>query len=164
MSQIAYNKSRVTYSLLKPNKVLIDARWRPYRGRRYPIEFFMGLSPNSINISISLILRRRYYRWRVQMLISARHSWPLSSEGSVACRTVTWGITHTYCRAFSSGTVTTYFLIWSVVAGFENPTLRLQGERSNQRRDNKVYKKSNYKPFWWKIPCHTFVYIFRIGL
>ena len=43
--------------------------------------------------------------------------------------------THTYCRAFSSGAVTTCFydLVLSRL-NFEHPTFRLQGERSNPLR------------------------------
>ena len=37
----------------------------------------------------SLIWRRYHSRWRAAVLTLARHSWPLSSEGSLAC--------HTYC-------------------------------------------------------------------
>ena len=58
----------------------------------------------------------------LQILTYARHSRPLSSEGSLACHTYcdTTGhlyynghlrgpVTHTCCRAFSNGTVTTRF-------------------------------------------------------
>ena len=34
-----------------------------------------------------LTWRRHYYRWRAAILTYARHSWPLSSEGSLACQT-----------------------------------------------------------------------------
>ena len=77
------------------------------------------------------------------LLIHAHHLWPLSSEGSLAC--------HTYCNtvhpfkmvisedpwhshllphpiAFGIGDVTTYFND----SGFEHPTFRLRGERSNR--------------------------------
>ena len=39
--------------------------------------------------NISLILRRHCYRWRIKNMTYTRHSWLLSSEGSLAC--------HTYC-------------------------------------------------------------------
>ena len=57
----------------------------------------------------------------VQIMTYARHSWTLSSEGSLACHTYCDRghpfitviskdrDTQTYCRAFSSGTVTTCF-------------------------------------------------------
>ena len=70
----------------------------------------------------------------------APHSWPLSSEGSLACHTFcdtghpfTIVIsetrdTHTYWRAFSSGAVTTCFY------DFKHPIFRLLDQRSIQRR------------------------------
>ena len=74
------------------------------------------------------------------MLTSARHSWPLSSEGSLVCHTFCdvghlfimviskdLSDTCTYCRAF--GDVTTCFrLSW---LGFKHPTFHLRGEHSN---------------------------------
>ena len=44
-------------------------------------------------------------------------------------------VTHTYCRAFSSGAVTTCFYKLGVLRlGFEHPTYHLRGERSNPLR------------------------------
>ena len=72
-----------------------------------------------------------------QILIYARHSWPLSSEGSLACHTYHYMYTghpfiwlsprtrdtHTYYRAFSSGAVTTSFNDLGLSRlGFEHPT------------------------------------------
>ena len=66
----------------------------------------------------------------LQFLIYARHSWPLSSEGSLSC--------HTYCArghpfswsspmaAFSNGVFTTCFT--TLQQGFEYPTFHLRGE------------------------------------
>ena len=55
----------------------------------------------------------------LQILTYARHSWPLSSESSLACHTycdtghpfimVIYEDTHAFCRAFSNGDVTTSF-------------------------------------------------------
>ena len=43
--------------------------------------------------------------------------------------------THTYCRALSSGAVTTCFKDWGLSRlGFKHPTFRLRGEYSNQLR------------------------------
>ena len=57
----------------------------------------------------------------LQILTYARHLWPLSNGGSLACHTcdttyrLKWSPprthdTNTYCRAFSSGAVATFFL------------------------------------------------------
>ena len=66
--------------------------------------------------NFSLIWKRHHYQWRAY----SRHSWPLSSEGSLACHTFCdtghpfirvfsedpW---HSYiCQALSSGAVTTW--------------------------------------------------------
>ena len=80
----------------------------------------------------------------LQILAYAWHSWPLSSEGSLACPHLLWyrasvyiiviseyRDTHTYCRAFSSGAVTTLGLSR---LGFEHPTFNLRGQRSNPLR------------------------------
>ena len=40
----------------------------------------------------------------IQILTYTRHSWPMSSEGSLECHT--YCDSHTYCRAFGSGTYT----------------------------------------------------------
>ena len=78
----------------------------------------------------------------LQILTNARRSWPLSSEGALAYHTycdtghsfimVTPRTrdTHIYCRAFSSGAVTTCFYVVrlrSVVAGIRTPKLPLAG-------------------------------------
>ena len=67
----------------------------------------------------------------LQVLIYARQSWPLSSEGSLAC--------HTYCVTghpfiMVSGVVTICFYDLSLSLGFEYTTFRLRGERSNPLR------------------------------
>ena len=95
-----------------------------------------------------LIWRRHHYRWRLQIFLTyTRHSWPLSSEGSSACHTYCdtghpfimdnslssprTRDTHTYCRAFSSGAVTTCFYDLGLSRlGFEHPTYRLRGQHS----------------------------------
>ena len=76
----------------------------------------------------------------MHILTYALYSWPLSSECSLACHIhretrhpFIWSsprtrYTHTYCRAVSSGAVTTYF--YDLRLGFEKPTFRLQGQRS----------------------------------
>ena len=80
----------------------------------------------------------------LQLLTYAQHSWPLSSEGSLACHTtVTPGIclywssprtrnTHTLCQAFGSGAVTTcYYDLGLLRLGFKHPPFHLRGEHSN---------------------------------
>ena len=87
----------------------------------------------------------------LQMLTYARYSWPLSSEGSLAC--------HAYCDTghpfimvisedpwhsrllpFGSGAVTTCFYDLGLSRlGFEHPSFRLRGERSNQLRHHRGY-------------------------
>ena len=37
--------------------------------------------------NFSLIWRRHHCRWRAEILTYLRHSWPLSSEGSLTCHT-----------------------------------------------------------------------------
>ena len=78
----------------------------------------------------------------LQILTFDRYSWPLSRDCSLACHTNCdmghpfimvisedlWH--HTYCRAFSSGAVTTcIFDLGLSRLGFEHLTIRLQGER-----------------------------------
>ena len=79
----------------------------------------------------------------LQVLTYARHSWPISSEGSLACHPYcdTWQpfilsssktcVTLTYCRTFGSGAVTTLGLFRLV---FEHPTFRFRSERFNPLR------------------------------
>ena len=74
----------------------------------------------------------------LRILTYARHSWPLSSEGSLAWHTycdtglpfiMVISDTHTYCRAFGSGAVTTCFYNLGMLRlKFERRTFRLQGE------------------------------------
>ena len=74
----------------------------------------------------------------LQILTYARHSWPFSSEGSLACHTNSSARTSdtlTYCRAFGSGVVTTCFYdLRPSWLGFDHPTFRLRSERSNPLR------------------------------
>ena len=104
-----------------------------------------------------LIRRHHHYRWRVAIFFTyARDSWPLTSECSLAC--------HTYCDAasvynghlresmtptpiakrFSRGAAMTCFYDLGLSRlGFEYPTFRLRGERSNplgQRRGMSPFK------------------------
>ena len=82
---------------------------------------------------------------RLQISTYARHSWPLSSEGSLTCHTccdtghsfemVIFDVsrdTRIYCREFSSGAVTTclYDLDLSRVR-FEHPSFPLRDGRSD---------------------------------
>ena len=81
----------------------------------------------------------------VQILIYTRHSWALSSKGSLACHTY-YGTGHPLIMVISedlwhshllpsSGTVTTCFYDLSLLRqGFENPTFRLRDEHSNPLR------------------------------
>ena len=73
----------------------------------------------------------------IQMFTYARHSWPLSSEGSLACPTycdtghpfIRTRDTHTCCPAFGSEDVIGLFLqIRSVAAGIRTPKLPLAGQ------------------------------------
>ena len=69
----------------------------------------------------------------LQISACALHSWPLSSEGSIACHNDTGHpfIMVLFCGEFSNGTVTTCFydlVLWRL--GFEHPTFRLPGKRS----------------------------------
>ena len=81
----------------------------------------------------------------LQIQTYARHLWPLSSEGSLACHTncdtrhpfiiVISEDTHTCCLAFCSGTVTTCLYDYGLLQlGFEHPTFRSRGKRSNPLR------------------------------
>ena len=80
----------------------------------------------------------------LQILTYSAH---MASEGSLACHTFCntghpfimvisedpW--THTYCQAFASAAVTTCFYDLCLSRlGFELPTFRLRGERSNRLR------------------------------
>ena len=95
----------------------------------------------------------------LQILVYARHSWPLSSGDSLACHTYCDTRhpflmvisedcdTHIYCRAFRSGTVTTCFYDLGLLRlGFKHPTFCLRGERSNPLRHRhrvKINKEKN---------------------
>ena len=81
------------------------------------------------------------------ILTYTRHSWPLNSEGSLACNTYCDAghpfimvisedhDTHTYCRAFGSRSVTIcFFGLGMPRLGFEHPNVLLKGERSNPLR------------------------------
>ena len=80
----------------------------------------------------------------LHILTYARHLWPLSSEGSLACHNYCdtghpfimiisedpWHCT--LCQAFGSEAVTTFFNDFCLSQlGFENPTFRLWGELFN---------------------------------
>ena len=86
-----------------------------------------------------------------QILTNARQSWPLSNEGSLACHTYCDAghafiivisedrDTDIYCLAFGSGAVTICFNDLGLSRlGFEHPTFRLRGERSNRLRHLRV--------------------------
>ena len=88
----------------------------------------------------------------LQILPNARHLWPLSGEGSLACHTycetghpfimVISEVreTFTYCRAFNGAAVTTCFYdLGMLLLWFELPTVRLWGERSNRLRHRRGY-------------------------
>ena len=88
------------------------------------------------------------------------HSWPFSSEGSFAihayCKSrIRYKLssprtsdTHICCRAFSSGAVTTCFYDLHLSRlGFEHPTFRLRGQRSNPLRHRR--SDNNSKCYEW---------------
>ena len=99
------------------------------------------------------IWRRHHYRWRAANFdLDDQHSWPLSSKGFLIAR-------HTYCnmghpfimvisedrwhshllRVFSSGAVTICFYNLGLSQlGFEHPTFRLRGQRSNNEKRSSV--------------------------
>ena len=82
----------------------------------------------------------------LHILTFAQHLWPFrfSSDGSIACytycdtgHTSKWSSpkthdTHTYCRVFCGGAVTTCFNTLGLSRlEFGHPTFRLRGEHSN---------------------------------
>ena len=81
---------------------------------------------------------------------TAWHSWPLSSDCSLACHThcVTWNpfimVTCTYCWALMRKAVSIRFLDLDLSRlGFEHPNFRLRGQRSNsvcKRRGTCAYE------------------------
>ena len=87
------------------------------------------------------------------ILTYPRHSWSLSSESFLACHTccdtghpfiMVISETHTYCRAFISGTATTWFYDLGLSRlGFEHPTFRLRGKRLNQLRHHRGFQIRN---------------------
>ena len=95
-------------------------------------------------VNFSLIWIRYHYRWRAANFDLCSAPWTLSSEDYLAFHTfydtghpfkmvISENAWHPHiCRAFGSGAVTTCFydlgLSW---LGFELPTFRLRGERSN---------------------------------
>ena len=106
--------------------------------------FVVGFSPREIFEKFSLIWKRHNCREGLQILIYTRHSWQLSKKGSTACHTFCdtgtsvyndhlqrTPDTHTYCRAFRSGAVTTLFYDLGLSRlGFEHPTFCIQGKRT----------------------------------
>ena len=82
----------------------------------------------------------------LQILIYTRHSWTLSSEGTLACHTYYYNTGHPFIMVISedpwhsqllpsSGAVTTCFYdVGLLRQGFENPTFRFRDERSNPLR------------------------------
>ena len=96
----------------------------------------------------------------LQILTNARHSKPLSSEGSLACHCycdtgirLKWSSprtrdTHTYCRRLCSGAVTTCFYELRLSRlGFEHPTFRLLDQSSHVLHNRRCpkYVKSIHK-------------------
>ena len=101
-----------------------------------------------------LIWRRHQYGEGLQILTYARHSW---REGFLACRTycdtghpfimvISYDPWHlTCCRAFSSVAVTTCFKDSGVSRpGFEHPTFRLRGQRSNPLRHHRGNQERSF--------------------
>ena len=85
-------------------------------------------------------------RERLQILTYARHSWPLSSEGSLACHTYCDTghpfimVTPDTCLVFGSGVVTAWFYNLGVLhLGFEHPTFLMREEwLRNLRKVGKI--------------------------
>ena len=111
--------------------------------------------------NFSLIWRRHHNRWRAANFAHARHSLPLSSEGSLACHTSSdtghpyimvisddhW---YSHLLPFSSRAVTTCFYdlgpsrlgfehptLGKSRLGFEHPTFRFRGERASPLRNHR---------------------------
>ena len=93
--------------------------------------------------------------WVLPILNYTRHSWPRSSEGSLACHTYCDLLctcfsssmtrdTHTCGRAFSSGAITTCFYDGGLSRlGFEHQTFSMQGECQRRHpRCHYIRKKS----------------------
>ena len=114
----------------------------------------VGLS--SIGISICIIVGEE-----LQILTYAWHSWPLSSEGSLACYTycdtghrLQWSSprtrdTRAYCWAFGNGAVTTYFNDGPVAVGIR--ILCLQGKFSNWLRHCQGYSGTKFLLICYKL-------------
>ena len=92
--------------------------------------------------NFSLIWRRHHYRWRAANFDLCSALVTIEQWGFLSVTHLLWHgasvynghlrgsthDTHTYCRAFSIGAVTTCFLrLWSVVAGMRIPKLPLAG-------------------------------------
>ena len=93
----------------------------------------------------------------LQILTYARHSFPWSNEGSLACYThcdtgypyimiisddpLNPMNNHIYCQAFNSGVVTSRFYDLDLSQlGFEHPAFRLWGQSSNALRHHRGFK------------------------
>ena len=99
----------------------------------------------------------------LQILTYARHSWPLSSEGSLACHALLWHghpfimvvsedptHTHTSSWAFSTGSVTTCFYELGLAQlRFEHLNFRLRGQHSNPLRHSRIYNKVKHHRNWF---------------
>ena len=118
----------------------------------------------------------------LQILTCARHSWPLSSEGSFSVRHPLWPeasvynghlrgpvtLMHTYCRAFGSGAVTTSFYDLGLSRlGFEYPIFRFRGERSSplrHRRGRFIWIKVGRNRVFVILDEHCFTSLFEQSL
>ena len=94
---------------------------------------------------IFLVLRRHHGRWRaanfdLYSVLMAIKQWCFFNMPHLLWHGASvynghLRDTHTYCRAFSSGAVTTCFYdLYLSRLGFEHPTFRLRGERSSLLR------------------------------
>ena len=97
----------------------------------------------------------------LQIFSYARHSWPLSSEGSLAC--------HIYCDTghpfimvisedpWHSAVATSFYDLGLSLLGFIRPNFRLWGEHSNQLRHGRGY---SYVYIWQCLmPCFEVYFI-----
>ena len=137
-------------------KIVLFSFLFPWRGMFVPLKIF------------SLIWRRYHYWWWATNLTFARHSWPLSSESSFfTCHTYSdtgqpfimvisgkTHDTHTCCRKFSSGAVTTCYKdlvrprIESRSPACEDVVLNEAGNDLFRERHHLYYYVLYFRPLW----------------
>ena len=138
-----YGQTRVDHIKHTKNYVQCFPLCGPVRTYACLFVFFVCLFGFIIPLeNISLIWRRHHCRWRAAILTYARHLWPYSSEGSLACHAY-YDTVHPFIMVIFEDPWHSYLLpsVWQWNChlfydldlsrlGFEHPTLHLPAGRT----------------------------------